>query len=157
VCLHVNTTSKSIHPYALPHFSLSATGVSPSLEKQLICKPIFENGLYEIGLNRRIAGPWQLRIPLDRRHTLAISTHFVSNYSDRQLPKHTLRFDYALMYRHGDKYRCVAAETSKWIFVKKLNRLGAPYFAACENTIRLSRSRGLVPCDLLNSEKVKLV
>lgn len=70
----MNTTSKSIHPYVLPHFSLAATGVSPSLEKQLICKPIFEKGLYEIGLNRRVAGPWQLRIPLDRRHTLVRGT-----------------------------------------------------------------------------------
>lgn len=36
--------------------------------------------------------------------------------------------------------------------MKKLNRLGAPYFAACENTIRLSRSRGLVHCDSLNTD-----
>ncbi|KAI1730864.1 hypothetical protein Ddc_03583 [Ditylenchus destructor] len=115
ICVSVDKERRTIRPLLLPSREsipwglVSVTLGSPDDEYmgRLYCKPIWEDGELGIGLNRQMAGPWQTRVNISIHETLAISTHFVSDYTDtqtnnfrgRHVPTHTFLYDFAII-RH---------------------------------------------------------
>ncbi|VDP23195.1 unnamed protein product [Onchocerca flexuosa] len=149
ICVAISSTQKtiqaSIETNHKEHLSTS--------ELRYICKPIWEDGGFRIGLNRKQAGTWQTRITLTEKQILAISTKIKMEYeSDRQNPHHTLYYDYVLL-QHEDislqTYPCIPGNKTDWRFISKINELSWPYYTACDRTWTIKWIT-LIDCNLYN-------
>ncbi|CAK5043593.1 unnamed protein product [Meloidogyne enterolobii] len=103
---------------------------------------------------RRIPGQWQARIPLkvDGSLMLAVSTHFISNYTQQRSPQHYVFYDYALLKFGSNSTKpieCNRQKYSGWLFASsKSVQLGFPYFLACSPSIYF-RKAALIDCNAL--------
>ncbi|KAL3989473.1 putative integral membrane protein [Acanthocheilonema viteae] len=150
VCVAVSSSQKTIQATIetshKEHLSTS--------QLQYICKPIWKDGGFSIGLNRQEAGTWQTRITLTEKQILAISTKIRMEYeNDRQKPHHTLYYDYVLL-QHVDRslqsYTCIPGNKTDWRFINEINELAWPYYAACDRAWSIEWN-ALINCNLYNN------
>ncbi|CAG9535549.1 unnamed protein product [Cercopithifilaria johnstoni] len=149
ICVAISSSQKTIQT----SIETNSKEYLSTSELQYICKPIWEDGGFKIGLNRQEAGIWQTRITLTEKQILAISTKVEMEYeNDRQNPYHTLYYDYVLL-QHNDalpQSTCIPGNKTDWKFINEINELAWPYYAACDRTWSIKWIT-LIDCSLYNN------
>uniref|UniRef100_A0A0N5AL56 CIA30 domain-containing protein n=1 Tax=Syphacia muris TaxID=451379 RepID=A0A0N5AL56_9BILA len=114
LCVEINIPSRTIGT-RFESTSLEGTGNASVIYR---CKPIWDDGGFELGFRRREAGPWQTRVELSERELLIISTLVSMNYLDRDNPRHNVFYDFALLKKLdpllNDDVLCYKDIFSKW-------------------------------------------
>uniref|UniRef100_A0A2K6VYG6 Uncharacterized protein n=2 Tax=Onchocerca TaxID=6281 RepID=A0A2K6VYG6_ONCVO len=150
ICVAISSTQKTIQAsIETNHKEYLSTS-----DLRYTCKPIWEDGGFRIGLNRKKAGTWQTRKTLTEKQILAISTKIKMEYeSDRQNPHHTLYYDYVLL-QHQDislqSYTCIPGNKTDWRFISTINELTWPYYTACDRAWTIKWIT-LIDCNLYNN------
>ncbi|VDD96492.1 unnamed protein product [Enterobius vermicularis] len=151
LCVGINISSRTIGA-RFESRSLDGEG-GPSFMYR--CKPIWDDGGFELGFRRREAGPWQTRVELSEQELLIISTMVSMNYSDRDSPRHSVYYDFALLKKLDplltESILCYKDIFSKWKFSEEIEIPQWPYFEACENTWTLHKQT-LIRCLKTTSE-----
>ncbi|CAD5235743.1 unnamed protein product [Bursaphelenchus xylophilus] len=129
VCHAVDFEHRIITPHIMPALTKLQNNTNENL--RWVCKPIWANPYTR---ERMHDGPWQARLRINDDMSLAISTHFYSNYSAKPV-EHVILYDHAIL--HMDRRECWHDIKSGWKFENRLNQLNWPYFSACMPTLKL--------------------
>uniref|UniRef100_A0A914LUY8 Uncharacterized protein n=1 Tax=Meloidogyne incognita TaxID=6306 RepID=A0A914LUY8_MELIC len=163
VCLSIDQNRQLIHPILMPEQTSLSLPFSSTLNNKLPsqCKSLWDyphplplTSKWTLGMARRIPSQWQARIPLkvDGSLMLAVSTHFISNYTQQRSPQHFIFYDYALLKFGSNSTKpieCNRQKYSGWLFASsKSVQLGFPYFLACSPSIYF-RKAALIDCNTL--------
>ncbi|KAL3117966.1 hypothetical protein niasHT_005209 [Heterodera trifolii] len=171
LCISVSPHRRIVRPLFLPQSTLFSSFLLPPKQMNngtaadlrwhslVQCKPIWDLPHQQTlvdkwapGLSRKNPSPWQSRFPLQDGRVLAVSTHFVSDHSEEQSPRHTLFYDFALLTVGADNSskttKCARQRFSGWFFANARNVLGFPYFWACSPSISI-RKGTLINCQSL--------
>ncbi|CAD5228824.1 unnamed protein product [Bursaphelenchus okinawaensis] len=131
VCHAVDFEHRTITPHVLPALTRLENNKNEHL--RWVCKPIWANPFTR---DKMHDGPWQVRLQIDEDMSLAISTHFYSNFTTKNV-EHVIKYDHTVL--HMDRRECWRDAKSNWKFNSYLNSLSWPYFSACIPTLRLSK------------------
>lgn len=76
VCIIVTLSQKTIRAT----IEAESKAYLSNEHQRIACKPIWENGDFGIGLNRREAGPWQTRLTLPDKKAILVLVQFESYF-----------------------------------------------------------------------------
>ncbi|KAK6041906.1 hypothetical protein COOONC_20589, partial [Cooperia oncophora] len=164
VCITLLPSFRSIHAAILPspvlgfhslEENVNAAFLPIDIKASTVCKPLWDDGEFGLGLRRKEAGPWQTRRQFDDR-LIAVATQIVLNNTSPEDAYLELRFDHALLYKvrpgYNHMFGCVRGEQSGWQFIAYLHHTRWPYFLGCRQNWRFSETH-LIQCFDANNTK----
>nr|CDJ86843.1 Hypothetical protein CBG05069 [Haemonchus contortus] len=157
ICITLLPTSRSIHAAVLPSPVLPFHSLEQNVnmvflpddkKASTVCKSLWKDGEFGIGLRRKEAGPWQTRRRFNNR-LIAVATQVIMNNTIPEEAYLELRFDHALMLElgplHDHMFACVRGEQSGWQFISHLHHTSWPYFLGCRQNWRFIE-KNLIEC-----------